>query len=187
VKVIYDDNSSFWGQLLMDVPIVGPIERIETEEALPTVIAIGDNWTRRSIVSHYANREWLTVIDPTSIVDASVRVGRGTVVLPGSVVQVDSQLGDHVIINTGATVDHDCRIGDYAHVAPGTNLAGNVTVGEGSLMGIRSAALPGTTINSWTVVGAGAVVTRDLPSGIVATGIPAVFRKFVDKARCFPN
>jgi len=43
---------------------------------------------------------------------------------------------------------------------------------------------PGVSIGENTVVGAGAVVTRDLPSGVVAAGVPArVIREIDDRDR----
>ena len=44
--------------------------------------------------------------------------------------------------------------------------------------------VPGVTIGEDTVVGAGAVVTRDLPAGVVAMGVPArVLREIDDRDR----
>jgi acetyltransferase-like isoleucine patch superfamily enzyme len=43
---------------------------------------------------------------------------------------------------------------------------------------------PGVTIGEDTVVGAGAVVTRDLPAGVVAAGVPArVLREIGEQDR----
>ena len=72
-----------------------------------------------------------------------------------------------------ASVDHDCVVGSFAHVAPGCNLAGHVTVGEGTFMGIGSTAIPRTTIGAWVTVGAGAAVTADVPDRMTVVGVPA--------------
>jgi maltose O-acetyltransferase len=50
-------------------------------------------------------------------------------------------------------------------------LADNVWLGGGVIV------CPGVTIGQDTVVGAGAVVTRDLPAGVVAAGVPARVRR----------
>jgi len=57
-------------------------------------------------------------------------------------------------------------------------LADNVWLGGGVIV------CPGVTIGQDTVVGAGAVVTRDLPAGVVAAGVPAhVLREIGDGDR----
>jgi acetyltransferase-like isoleucine patch superfamily enzyme len=82
-------------------------------------------------------------------------------------------VGSNVILNTGCSIDHHNVIGDHAHIAPGARLGGNVTVGQGTLIGIGAIVLPGRHIGAWSVVAAGAVVTKDIPDGVVALGSPA--------------
>ena len=48
-----------------------------------------------------------------------------------------------------------------------------VTIGDGVWLGAGAIVCPGVTIGANTVVGAGSVVTKDLPSGVVAYGNPA--------------
>jgi acetyltransferase-like isoleucine patch superfamily enzyme len=56
---------------------------------------------------------------------------------------------------------------------PGTNLAGNVTVGEGCYFGLNSAVINDVSIGEWTVIGAGATAVKDIPERVVAVGLPA--------------
>jgi acetyltransferase-like isoleucine patch superfamily enzyme len=48
-----------------------------------------------------------------------------------------------------------------------------VVIGEGSWLGTNSVVLPGVTIGRHVAVGAGSVVTSDLPDNAVAVGVPA--------------
>ncbi len=93
--------------------------------------------------------------------------------LAGVVVQAQATLGRHVIANTGCSIDHDCAVGDYVHLAPGSRLAGGVHLGEGSFLGTKASAIPGINVGEWSIVGAGAVVSRSLPANITAVGAPA--------------
>ena len=71
------------------------------------------------------------------------------------------------------TVDHDCVIGDFVHIAPGVNLAGNVSVGDGSMVGVGTSVIPGIRIGKNCIVGAGSVVIEDVPDNSVVVGSPA--------------
>ena len=52
---------------------------------------------------------------------------------------------------------------------------GKIEVGEYSFVGARSTILPGVTIGSYCVVGAGSLVNKDVPDGTVVAGVPAKF------------
>lgn len=172
-QAIFDDDPKKWGMRLLEIPVVGPLSEFERSTSVRAVIAIGDNARRRFFAERLQKTDWVTVVHPHAYVHTSVQLGPGTVVFAGAVIQPDTIVGAHCIINTGATVDHDCVIGDYVHLAPGTHLAGEVQLGEGVFGGIGSVITPRVKIDSWTTVGAGGVVVRDLPARVVAIGIPA--------------
>ena len=133
-------------------------------------VSLGNNAARAQL---FRAERSVVLIDPSAVVDESVRVGMGTVIMAGAVVNVDAVLGQNCILNTGCTVDHDCLLEDHVHLCPGTHLAGNVRIGSGAMLGTGTSVIPGRSIGAGSVVGAGAAVVRDLPAGIVATGVPA--------------
>ena len=61
---------------------------------------------------------------------------------------------------------------DARERAAGVEWAKPVTVGDDVWMGGHVTVLPGVSIGSGTVIGAGSVVTHDVPSGVVAAGNP---------------
>lgn len=97
----------------------------------------------------------------------------GVVVLAGAVINAGATIDDDVIVNTGSIVEHDCQVGSHAHIAPGCCLGGEARIGEGTLLGIGSRILPGIKVGVWCVVGAGAVVTKDVEDFATVVGIPA--------------
>ncbi|MBZ0319453.1 MAG: acetyltransferase [Anaerolineae bacterium] len=171
-----DDNQSLIGQRIFELPVLGKSSEWEKFEPDGIVLAIGDNSIRSKILQKLTSNvmlPWITVVHPKAIVASSVKLGIGTTVMAGAIINCDAVLGDHTIINTGATVDHDCVIGDFVHIAPGVNLAGGVRVNNGAFLGIGSCVIPNCTIGENSVIGAGAVVIRDIPSNAVAKGVPA--------------
>ena len=58
-----------------------------------------------------------------------------------------------------------------------------ISIGEGCFIGARATILKGVTIGSGSVVAAGAVVTRDVPSGCLAIGNPAVNKPLPERLK----
>lgn len=83
-------------------------------------------------------------------------------------------IGDHVCINDGAkilTASHDIRDPHW------TTLAKPIMIEDFAWIATNAIILPGVTIGRRAVVAAGAVVTRDVPPGAVASGNPATIRE----------
>jgi maltose O-acetyltransferase len=79
----------------------------------------------------------------------------------------DCQIGPNVQLLTPIhPLDPDQRRDKWEQASP-IVLGDNVWLGGGAIV------LPGVTIGSDSVVGAGAVVSRDLPAGVLAVGTPA--------------
>lgn len=174
---------------VVGLPCLGPISNLESVVAslgdgcVSLVVGIGDNHTRYRVVERIRHVvvkhqiSFATVLDPSSVISVNAQLGPGTVVMPNAVVNSGARVGSHTIINTAATVDHDCIIGDFVHLSPGVHLAGNVVVQCGAHLGIGAVVIPGVRIGSWTIVGAGSSVVRDIPDGVVAYGVPATARR----------
>ena len=135
------------------------------------LIAIGDNSVRQKISIEVGHR-FVNAIHPSAVVSSYSKIGMGSMILHRAVVQAGSVIGDHVILNTGSQVDHDGNIADFVHIAPRAVLCGNVTVGEGTLIGAGAVVLPGVKIGKWAVIGAGSVIRKDVADHAVVAGVP---------------
>lgn len=110
---------------------------------------------------------------PTSFVADDVAVGAGSQIMANSAVCVGSHIGKATIVNTSASVDHECRIGDGVHIGPGATLAGCVIIEDFATVYTGATVLPRIRIGKGSIVGAGAVVTRDVPDHVIVAGNPA--------------
>jgi UDP-perosamine 4-acetyltransferase len=151
------------------------LARLRDEGYHRVFVALGSNSLRERLADDVVKLDFTLVsaISPTSEISPSARIGVGVAIMSGVVINAESNIHDLAIINTGATIDHDCVIGRAAHIAPQSGLAGNVSVGRRSFLGIGSRAIPGVRIGEDVVVGAGAVVIRDVEDGATVVGVPA--------------
>jgi sugar O-acyltransferase (sialic acid O-acetyltransferase NeuD family) len=114
-----------------------------------------------------------SLIHKTAVISPTADIGKSIQLLAASTIGAFASIGDYSIINSGANVDHDCTIGKNCHLAPRAALAGEITVEDNVFIGINATILPRLRIGLGATVGAGAVVTKDVSTGVVVTGNPA--------------
>jgi acyl-[acyl carrier protein]--UDP-N-acetylglucosamine O-acyltransferase len=82
-------------------------------------------------------------------------------------------LGNNVFCLTKSHIGHDCLIGDGCEITAGATLAGWVELGRDVRVGINAALRPRVKVGDGARIGAGAVVTKDVPAGETWAGCPA--------------
>lgn len=84
------------------------------------------------------------------------------------------RIGNHCTITSGVTfVTHDGGAWIFREEIPSLNVYGKIEIKDNCFIGIKSIILPNVTIGPNSVVGAGSVVTKDVPANTVAAGAPA--------------
>ncbi|MEZ8150391.1 sugar O-acetyltransferase [Vibrio splendidus] len=115
-----------------------------------------------------------------------------------------THLGDNVYVNFNLTLvdDTDVFIGDNVMIAPNVTIATGthpispelrlkaaqfnvpVCIGNNVWLGAHTVVLPGVTIGENSVIGAGSIVTKDIPANVVAVGNPCrVVREINERDR----
>lgn len=153
-------------------PVVGRSSKIKDIDS-DVVVAVGNSIVRRKIQDSIGEQRLTVLIHPDAVVAEDVVIGKGTVIMAGTVINPGSVIGKGCIINTCASVDHDCRLGDYVHVAVGAHLAGGVEIGNGTWIGAGATVINNINICCDCMIGAGAVVVKDIEETGTYTGVPA--------------
>jgi len=91
-------------------------------------------------------------------------------------------LGNNVYITDGCKfITHDGGTLILRNEIPDLELTAPIVVGSDVYIGLHTLILPGVTIGNRVIIGAGSVVTRDIPDNSVAVGVPARVIKTVDE------
>lgn len=171
------DDGRTPGETVEGMPVLGGIGTLNAwDKPLALAVAIADPGTRKGIVEKIQNEkiEFPVLIHPNSMTGSRRNVfGRGTIITAGCIFTTGIQLDDFVIVNLCSTIGHDVKVGSCTSIMPGCHISGAVTVGEGTLVGTGAQVLQNLSVGDNCKIGAGAVVTRDIPSGVVAKGVPA--------------
>ncbi len=129
------------------------------------------------------------------------RIGKNCIIGKGVYIDMGVRIGDNVKIQNYASVYHGVEIEDGVFIGPhvcftndlwprAVNPDGSLKkstdwvlvktrVGRGASLGANSTIRCGITIGEWAIVGAGSVVTRDVPPYGLVFGNPARLRGFV--------
>lgn len=118
--------------------------------------------------------EWPPLIHPTTNFDRnSCVIGKGVILCAGVIATVNVTFEPFCAVNLACTIGHEVCIGSYSVLNPTANISGGVRLGKSVLVGTGAQILHYLQIRDGSTVGAGAVVTKDVPSGETVVGIPA--------------
>ena len=129
------------------------------------------------------------------VIREACEIGDDVSIWSNSVVDYGCRIGDRVKIHCNCYVAQFTFIEDDAFLAPGVTIANDLFpwsevsakamcgpwIGAGAQIGANVTLLPFVRIGKGAVIGAGSVVTRDIPAGLVAYGNPAVVGRRVDQ------
>jgi len=157
-------------------------------------------------------RPFTTIYAGTTI-GARLQTGQGASIREDNVLGDDVSVGTNAVLEFGNRVGHHVRIHSGCFLEMGTvedcvflgphvvftddphpmgcprykECAGGPTVRAMAKIGANSTLLPGVVIGRGALIGAGSVVTKNIPDEVVAAGNPAVVIKRIDELKCHPG
>jgi sugar O-acyltransferase (sialic acid O-acetyltransferase NeuD family) len=106
-------------------------------------------------------------------------IGAGVTILSHVVITNGVTIGKGCLINPHCSLSHDSVLGDFVELSPGVRITGHCHIGNFCNLGTNAVVIPSIRLSSNVVVGAGAVVTRNVDEDTLVVGVPAVARKKV--------
>lgn len=188
-------NVKFSGKCKLNEGVI--IGFAEGKNPLPT--KIGKNSIFRAYTLVYAG---VTIGDnfqtgPNVLIREKNKIGNNVVVWHGSTLNPENIIDDGSRIHAGCFLEK-VTLGKNVFIGPGVVFTddphplnpsprtcfGGASVGDEAVVGANVTVLPHIKIGKRAVVGAGSVVTKDIPSGEVWVGNPAKFLKKVEDVVC---
>lgn len=171
----YDDNKKL-PKTINNLPLLGNITDLKSvNKKLYIALGIGNPKIKEKILQQLTNQNFLfpSIVHPSVLIGDDVNIGRGSIICANTVLTSNIDIGEFVTINLNCTIGHDTYIDDYSSLMPAVNVSGNVNIANSVYLGTGSTIINQLSIGSNTTIGAGAVVTKAIPSNCTAVGIPA--------------
>lgn len=172
-----DDADNIQGTEINGYKVLGKTVDVGNYPDTYFVVAVGVSRTREKIVSNMKtvnpSIKFGTVIDPSVEISNLVTIGEGTIICAHTIITVNIEIGAHVIINLDCTIGHDAVLQDFVTLYPSVNVSGITNIGHAVELGTGMQIIQGKSVGDYSIVGAGALVVKDIPAKCTAVGSPA--------------
>jgi acetyltransferase-like isoleucine patch superfamily enzyme len=130
-----------------------------------------------------------------SVVFEKAVIGVNCNICAHTLIENDVIIGNNVTIKSGVFIWDGTRIEDDVFIGPNATFTNDliprskvypkffsgIRVKRGASVGANATILPGLTIGQYAMIGAGAVVTKDVPDYTVVVGNPAKITRYIEK------
>ena len=171
-----DDDKTKLNTEIIGYKVIGDLNYLkEINYQGNVIIAIANYEVKKSIVEKLKELkvQFPIIIHPNLKIHKSAKIGEGSILYGGSIISPDVKIGKHVIVSPRCGIGHDSIIQDYVSLLWNVSISGNDFIEEGVLFGSGSTIIQGKRVEKGSVIGAGAVVVKDIDETGVYKGIPA--------------
>lgn len=180
-----DDNKSLWHTKVRDIPILGGLDILPRVKDLYGVEAvycpIGNNKLRVQFLEKAKELGYKTpnFIHKSVVISPNVVIGDGVYILLGSSIMPYSVIKDYVMISMNVNLAHHSILEEGVFLSTGCNFGASIVAHKYAYCGISSTIMTGLKeLGENCLIGAGAVVIKDVPKNAVVAGVPAKILKY---------
>ena len=159
-------------------PLIVSIEWVDIilEMGINKVLCLEPNNQRRlAQINTVKNSDLqlVSAIHPSVLVSSDAKIDEGVWINAGCFIGYKAKIGSGVILNTGVQIDHHNVLEECCQIDPGVVTAGNVVLRQCCQIHTGAILINRVEIGENSIVGAGSVVLKDVPSNCTAVGNPA--------------
>lgn len=177
---LYHYNDERTGENDHGYPILGSFEDLYQSDIKGKMFLLsqGDMKIREEVTNKIKQLGGLipTLVHPTSVISKYAKISnKGVIIGANCIVQADSVIKSNAVLRDMALVCHQTIIGNYCFVGPKALVGAHIEVQDFAFIGQDALLVSGKvgTMGANSLLGAGAVLTKELPANVVAVGNPA--------------
>lgn len=185
IEGFLDDNRLLHGKVINNIPIVGNIEylkNITNTEQYAVYCPIGNNAVRVKLLTLARSLGFTTpnFIHRSVIISPNVNIAKdGVYILPNVTIMPYTTIEKDVMISMGANIAHHSYLSQGTFISTGVNFGATIKTEMFAYIGIGATIMTGVKrLGKNCLIGAGAVVIKDVDDNAIVAGVPAKVLKY---------
>ena len=184
-----DDDPKYQDKKVNGVPILGPTSLLNSLKTTNDIEAVycplGNNKLRVKFLTYARQLGYKTpnYIHPSVIISPHVTIGEGVYILLGTTIMPHTIIRNYVMISMGVHLAHHNVLEEGVFLSTGCNFGASIHAKKYAYCGIGSTIMTGLQeLGEDCLIGAGAVVIKDVPDSAIMAGVPAKVLRIKEKS-----